>query len=125
MDASIFLLHTPDKTYYYMIQPKMKVLRSLNNSSYLVTKSFWSPHILSAELFDQLISFVFADTAPSTSASEKNATLMQKLRQSTVLTGASYSIYCSNANKPTDFFKLSITKWQTNTTNRSRAYTDR
>ena len=55
----------------------MKVLRSLNNSSYPVTGGFWSPHIPSAELFDQLISFVFADTGPpSTSASEKNATLI-------------------------------------------------
>ena len=59
----------------------MKVLRSLNNSSYLVTRGFWSPHI-SAELFDQLISFVFADTGPpSTSASEKNAILIQKQRK--------------------------------------------
>ena len=61
------LFHIPplvvDKLYYYMIQPKMKVLRSLTNSSYLVAGGFWSPHVISAELFDQLISFVFADTA--------------------------------------------------------------
>ena len=29
-----------------------------------MTGGFWSPHILFAELFDQLISFVFADTRP-------------------------------------------------------------
>ena len=63
--------------HYYMIQPKMKVLRSLNNSSYLVTGGFWSPHIISSELFDQLISFVFADTGPP-STSAKNVILAEK-----------------------------------------------
>ena len=60
-----------------MIQPKMKVLRSLNNSSYLVTGGFWSPHIISAELLYQLISFVFADTGPP-STSVKNAILAEE-----------------------------------------------
>ena len=56
----------------------MKVLRSLNNSSYLVTGDFWSPHIISAELFDQFTSFVFADTAPPPSTSAKNAILAEE-----------------------------------------------
>ena len=60
-----------------MIQPKMKVLRSQNNFSYLVTGGFWSPHIISAGLFDQLISFVFVDTGPP-STSTKNAILAEE-----------------------------------------------
>ena len=93
---------------YYLIQPKMKVLRSLNDSSYLVTGCFWSPYILSAELFDQLISFVFADTPPppppppppSTSASENNAILIQKLRKSAgfwILQNWIVHCYCSKS----------------------------
>ena len=67
--------HNRYKRYYYMIQPKIKVLWSLNNSLQLVTRGFGSPHhILFAELFDQLISFVFAHTPPPC-ASDKNATL--------------------------------------------------
>ena len=54
----------------------MKVLRSLHNSSYLVIGRFWSSHIISVELFDQLTSFVSADTAPPPSMSAKNAILV-------------------------------------------------
>ena len=58
--------------------------------------------MLFLELFDQLISLVFIDTRPS-SAREKNATLIQKLLWSVVLT-----VIVQNANelRPTELLHI-------------------
>ena len=98
----------------------MKVYLSLNNSSYLVTGGFWSPHIISAEHLDQSISFILADTGPP-SKSAKNAILAEEhwLLDSSHL---DCSLLLFKKPGPTGFFKLSIIKGQINITDRT--YTD-
>ena len=70
-----------------------------------MTRGFWSPHILFAELFDQLISFVFTDTFPY--ASEKNATTL--IWNCVHAERGTHCLYCSNVNKlcgRAEFFKI-------------------
>ena len=102
----------------------MEVLRSQNNSSYLVTGGFWSPHILSEDLFDQLISFVFADTGPRLRLQWEERHLNPK---AAVERGAHwrliFTVIVQNANKPTDF--LVIDYKMADQHYKQSAYTDR